>query len=485
MDVVINGVQYSPTKRTDSKIGIAITTHNRPDTLIKALENHLNFLPAGAKIVVIDDGSTVPATVPEGVHLVRFPHSRGIVAAKNASLKALIDAGCEELFLFDDDAWPISPSWEQPYICSPEPHLSYQFLDLATNIKIRDVAVLFSDNQHIAYTGQRGVMLYYHVSAIKQVGGFDPIYERGMYEHGDLALRIYHSGLTSWAFADVVGSNRLIYSLDEHLSVKRSVNRAEREQQARKNVAIYNLRMKTEYCDFVPLCEGSNVVLTTFFTAYPDPQRNKRLEPNPALLDAWSSSIQGATPIVLADQLKSPPKEASLHRVPESNINVYFLRWLRVWEYLRDHPDIENVWVTDGTDVVMLHEPWTKMIPGKIYVGSEPKTYADGWAKTHHPERIYQEFISVHQDDVMLNAGLLGGSREDVMMFAHSILRIYSKVESENFWDKRKKPFAMGDMIAFGIVGYRHRERLVTGPLVHTVFKTNGTGKEYAFWQHK
>ncbi|EHC94126.1 hypothetical protein LTSEUGA_1392, partial [Salmonella enterica subsp. enterica serovar Uganda str. R8-3404] len=33
------------------------------------------------------------------------------------------------------------------------------------------------------------------------------------------------------------------------------------------------------------------------------------------------------------------------------------------------------------------------MEPGKVYVGSEPKTYADTWAKQNHPERIYQEFI--------------------------------------------------------------------------------------------
>ncbi len=485
MDVVINGVRFLPNVRQSSNIGIAITTHNRPDTLAKALEHHLNYRPPGAKIVVIDDGSVIPATVPHEVELIRFDHSRGIVQAKNASLRALIDAGCDELFLFDDDAWPISDNWEQPYIHSPEPHLAYQFLDLAVNIKLRDLMVLYQDDKHIAYSGQRGVMLYYHVSAIQKVGGFDPVYERGMYEHADLALRIYHNSLTSWAFMDVVGSNRLIYSLDEHQGVRRSVNRAERDLQVKKNVSIYNRRRSSEYAGFVNIRDQHNVVLTSFLTAYPDPQRNKRLEVNAKLLENWSSSIRGGRAVVFADQLKDAPKEAELYPVHESAMNVYFLRWFHIWQYLRDRPEIEKVWCTDGTDVEMIREPWDHMIPGKFYVGSEPKTYADPWASDNHPETIYQDFIHQHLNDVMLNAGLLGGYRDDIMMFAHSILRIYSLVESTNFWEKRKNNGSVGDMMAFGLVGYRHREKLITGPLVHTVFKTNGIGRDFAFWQHK
>ncbi|MGQ0422386.1 glycosyltransferase family 2 protein, partial [Bacillus sp. HC-Mk] len=90
----------------------------------------MKHLPAGALVVVIDDGSKSAAVVPNGVQLVRHETSLGIVASKNASLTALMDAGCEHLFLWDDDAWPIADSWHLPYIESPEPHLAYQFLDL-------------------------------------------------------------------------------------------------------------------------------------------------------------------------------------------------------------------------------------------------------------------------------------------------------------------------------------------------------------------
>lgn len=175
MEVLINGVRFIPEGDNKVRIGIAITTHNRPEVLKHAIEQHMKHLPSGALVVVIDDGSSPAAIVPDGVKLVRHEQSRGIVASKNASLTALVDAGCEHLFLWDDDAWPIADNWHFPYIESPEPHLAYQFLDLAGPRKINDMTVLYRDDKHIAYTGQRGVMLYYHRSAIDKVGGFDPV----------------------------------------------------------------------------------------------------------------------------------------------------------------------------------------------------------------------------------------------------------------------------------------------------------------------
>ena len=36
------------------------------------------------------------------------------------------------------------------------------------------------------------------------------------------------------------------------------------------------------------------------------------------------------------------------------------------------------------------------MQPGKIYVGSEHKTYADEWMKSNHHGKAYSEFIEKH-----------------------------------------------------------------------------------------
>ena len=485
MQVIIEGVHYVPACASSPRIGIAITTHNRADVLSRALDHHLKHLPASALVVVIDDGSAPAASVPDGVKLIRHDTSQGIVASKNASLTVLMDAGCEHLFLWDDDAWPIADSWWLPYIESPEPHLAYQFLDLAGPRKLNDLAVLYRDGQHVAYTGQRGVMLYYHRSAIKRVGGFDPVYGRGMYEHSDLALRIHNAGLTTWAYADVAGSERLIHSMDEHEEVTRSVSRPDREALVARNVKIHNERRDAGYTGYVEYRPRRNVVITTLLTSQPDPQRGVKMRPDPGLLRAWATSISGANAVVLNDELTEAPPGAELVSVSDVAMNVYFRRWLHIYQYLRDHPEYHFVWCTDSTDVEMLHAPWDEMAAGQVYVGSEPKTYADAWAKENHPEEVYQRFIIESKNEVMLNAGLLGGTREDVMAFAHGIVRLYYRIESNRFWQTERAGPAVGDMLAFGIVAKSFGNRIVSGPQINTVFKTDGVGKEFAWWRHK
>nr|DAG79581.1 MAG TPA: putative glycosyltransferase [Caudoviricetes sp.] len=485
MQVTIDGVQYAPACLTSSRIGIAITTHNRPEVIKRALEQHMKHLPAGALLVVIDDGSKPAAVVPDGVQLLRHESSLGIVVSKNVSLSALMDAGCEHLFLWDDDAWPIADNWHLPYIESPEPHLAYQFLDLASRNKLNDMAVLYRDDKHIAYTGQRGVMLYFHRSAIEKVGGFDKVYGRGMYEHPDLALRIHNAGLSTWAFADIAGSEKLIHSMDEHEEGTRSIPRPERESLAKANAIIYSGRRDSGYTAYVPYRQQYDVVITCLLTNQPDPQRKVKMPADAALLHVWARSIRGAKAVVLADELTTAPEGVSLQSVPVLNMSPYFARWLHIYQHLRAHPEYRLVWCTDGTDVEMLREPWTEMEPGKIYVGSEHKTYAEEWMKANHHGKAYSEFLEQYRNDQLLNAGLLGGSREDVMDFAHRIIRQHYLIESHRFWKMESAPETLVDMGAFGMAAKSFGDRIVTGPLVHTIFKTDGFGKEAAWWKHK
>lgn len=485
MLVTIDGVPYAPVGNSVARIGIAITTHNRADVLCRALAQHQQYLPPGALVVVIDDGSTPAAVVPDGVQLWRHDISLGIVASKNRSLEVLVDAGCEHLFLWDDDAWPTAPDWHLPYLESPEPHLAYQFHDLAGPRKLNDMAVLYRDERHVAYTGQRGVMLYYHRSAIEKVGGFDPVYGRGMYEHPDLALRIHNAGLTTWAFADVVGSEKLIHSMDEHEEGTRSIPRPEREALAKANAVTYSARRDSGYTAFVPFRHQRDVVITTLLTSQPDPQRAGSMTADPRVLQTWASSIRGADAVVLADELTTVPDGASLIPVSPLQMSPYFARWLDIYQHLRAHPEYRRVWCTDGTDVEMLREPWDEMQPGKIYVGSEHKTYSDEWMKANHHGKAYRNFIEQHRDEPLLNAGLLGGSREDVMEFAHRIIRLHYRIESQRFWKMETAPATLVDMGAFGVVAKSFGVCVVTGPQVHTVFKSDGIGKECAWWRHK
>lgn len=486
MDVIIDGKRYIPEEHASRKIGIAISTRNRHDVLKKTLAEHAKFLPPNAVIYVVDDGSDTPVQAPEWAKVHRHAKSEGIVAVKNTSLQLLIDAGCEHLYLWDDDAYPIADNWWVPYMLSPEPHLGYQFKDLSGKRKINDVVEVFNDGKHFALSGQRGVMLYYHKSAIDKVGGFDPIYQRGMYEHVDLAVRIHNAGLTSFPFGDVVGSHLLIHSMDEHEEVTRSVPPADRQQQVERNVKIYNARRRSRYTGYAPYRKTRRVVATALLTACTDPQRqNTHMAASSALLQTWADSIKGAEKVVFADQLSDIPG-VSLIKVPAvNNLSPYFLRWLHIYQWLRDNPDVTQIWCTDGTDVRMLKEPWDEMEPGKVYVGNEHSTYANPWFDKVNHQKYLKDFINANKNEQVVNAGIIGGSREDVMQLAHGMIAQVWKMKSEIFWREEPGPESVTDMVMFVIEAKKFGDRLVHGPAVNTVFKGNEHGKDFAWWAHK
>lgn len=219
MRVIIDGVEFVPALNGCAKVGIAITTHQRPEVLKRAIDQHMKHLPAGALVVVVDDGSNPAAVVPAGVKLLRHEPAKGIAGAKNACIAALIDAGCDHLFLFDDDCWPISDGWWKPYIESPESHLmmlwEYEF---------------FRTDVLVAHSRPKGCMLYAERRVIERIGGMDLAFGRWGCEHMQWSDRIFNAGLTSSRYMDVPGSENLFHACDKTLEVQSSVPEDVRKQ---------------------------------------------------------------------------------------------------------------------------------------------------------------------------------------------------------------------------------------------------------------
>src|SRR5690554_5113268 len=109
MDVVIDGVRYVPAGRSSGpeRIGIGVTTRNRPKVFSETLKNLRKHLPEGSELVIVDDASGEP--VKEATY--RFARQAGIAKAKNKCLELLADAGCTHFFLFDDDCYPRRDGW--------------------------------------------------------------------------------------------------------------------------------------------------------------------------------------------------------------------------------------------------------------------------------------------------------------------------------------------------------------------------------------
>lgn len=454
MDVLIDGVSYVTNSPVES-IGIGITTRNRPDMLEKCLSNMRLHLPAGARIVVVDDASTNP---PESDY--RFSEQAGISKAKDKCFELLRDS--EHLFLFDDDCWPIVDGWEKPYIESPENHLMYIFDNFRPNPTLNDTCVIYSDDRVTAYSHPRGCMLYYTRKCLETVGGMDRSFTRWGFEHGDLSNRIHSAGLTTWRYADVTGSDKLIHSCDEWRECESTTPTAQRAELMAPNEKIHDERFdEPAYCDFM---DRENVVLTTFLTGKPDPQ--PKAFPNS--LDAINPLKASCTSklVVIADVLEADVK------VP-TTVSPYFARWVHYLAYLEDHDEVDRCWMVDSVDVQMLHDPFPFMQRGILYVGSEPQTVDCPWLRQHHP--YLNSWLDKHPGELLLNCGLIGGDRLLCIDLLKAIIREWQNaVISKGGCDYDMGPFNVA----------ARKFPYVTGTLVHTVFKHNEPSG-ISWWKHK
>lgn len=469
-------------------VGIGITTRNRKEVFEKTLEEIRKHTPHSFKIVVVDDSSDKPI---EGSSY-RFEKQAGIARAKNKCIELL--EGIEHVFLFDDDIYPIKDEWWKPYVASSEPHLMYQFDHWGNGASIDDVIRVYEDSSIVAYSGARGCMLYVHRSVIDRVGGMDSIFGVWGWEHVEYSRRIHHAGLTSHAFADIQGSSELFYSMDEHQVVKRSVTDAERKRISERNSEIYLEKRKNLHDKYVEYRELHDEVLSTLLTTQIDTQRNIKWAPDQEQVKVWEQSIHKIDPqmkvTILMDE-EPINKNESLNTVimpaPKVYYNVYHLRWLYIYNYLRENENIGRVWVTDGTDVEMLLNPFQSMKSGVLYTGSETKTLTgDPWMQDAHKHARLQEFMSTNGYKQLLNAGLIGGSREDVMRFAQRIIMFYEDFKSERYWGwEKSKEEEVGDMATFNLVAYEYfSDRLSYGSNVNTVFKAEER-TSYSWWKHK
>lgn len=192
-------------------IGIAITTKNREKSFNKCMDYHLEFKPKNSKIFVVDDGSDSIYCNSD----VRNEESKGISSSKNSCIKLMYESGCDILWLFDDDAYPLCDYWYIPYLESKHNHLSRTFYPS------------FGIDGIIKYhMVPNGMAMMYTRKCIETVGGFDTRFPN-KYEHTSMSRRIYNSGLTPHPFMDIVGSEKLIYSLDEHNEIERSFTQKE------------------------------------------------------------------------------------------------------------------------------------------------------------------------------------------------------------------------------------------------------------------
>lgn len=401
MQVTIDGVPY--VKQDDkpaASIGIGITTHNRQSLAASTLAK-IQAVTPGARIVIVDDASQPRVRIP-GAEVYRFADNVGIARAKNKCLELLSD--CDHIFLFDDDTYPLAPGWTEPYVTSPEHHLMYLFEAWASGTPVGDDAIVYTDANHRAHNHARGCMLYVDRLVLDTVGGMDVRFGMAMNEHLDWSMRIHNAGLTTFRYMDVVNSEQLIYSMDQHQEVATSITNRHAHKEGNDHLLAESETSRA----FMPY--GKDVVIACYFANVMDVQRGATWKPELTAINKLKRSVEArGVEFVLIHNCFDLPNRVDIASSP------YFERWLKEWQYLRDRRDINNVFVVDATDVDMTNVPFARMKPGVLYVGDEPGERLDNkWMVTRHLEPNVNSYLRENGSLPLLNCGVVGGSRQIV-----------------------------------------------------------------------
>lgn len=460
------------------RIAISITTHNRYDVFKKTLEQIIKFKPVNADIFIVDDGSDIPVNEAD----FRFDKPNGIAAAKNKCFE-LAD-GYDYHFAFDDDCYPIKENWHLEFIKTGLNHLCFTF-DKLSNGRPNGRIKTGKNGNIILYKEPCGCMNFYTKACFDAVGGMDISFGRWSYEHVHHSMRIHNSGLTPYPFMDIDNSLDLFYSYDWDQTTSRSVDPKIRAQLARVNERKYRSEIKSKA--FIPYKPLKSVVITCYFTQVVDPQRGTHFEADISKLIPLSDSVKnnGCDLVVINDcfnssELKSVLGDhAKCWYYSTNHGNPYFNRWIAISKYLFDQPEIDQVFCVDATDVEMQVNPFMEMQKGYLYVGDEAgNTVNNVWLKKHHWHSKYMDVYNHYGNKPLLNAGIVGGFRNDVLKFFALMMGCYENTrEGQN----QLTDMAALQYVCYIALGY---DKIKHGSIINTRFKANERNT-ISYFKHK
>ncbi len=173
---------------------------------------------------------------------------------------------------------------------------------------------------------------------------------------------------------------------------------------------------------------------------------------------------------------------------PDFNPNIY--RYFIYNQYLKsNHQNIENVFFTDVSDVLILKNPFQEKLfqenPNAIFCGDEPEILDNQWMKLHceHLRNNIKDFGLFEEkfkNKTLLNCGIIGGNINLMTSFIEKLWQIHSNYNHNN------KTNFTGDMGAFNfLIRTKFNDNLFHGTPVNTVFKENDLRNSNCWFAHK
>lgn len=223
-------------EKTHRRVGIAISTRNRPELLAEAIGKWREFSPKGTDIIVVDDFSVDPYPYASFVS----DHQLGIARIKNICIDLLLARGCTDLFLADDDVYPTDSEGIRKYLDSGQNHMSMSFDHRADGRRISsEVYVKYKYPDLWTYNSPCGCLLYFKRKVVEGGLRYDGNFGLWGMEHKDFSLRVHKAGLTPHPFMDIPDSITHFYSHDYHMTAESSVPEEVRIAEINRNMEYF------------------------------------------------------------------------------------------------------------------------------------------------------------------------------------------------------------------------------------------------------
>lgn len=208
------------------RIGIGITTNNRPKLLKELLDSIHTFTDLKNCIVYVADDSN---------------DCKGVAVKKNECLRDLKD--CDHVFLLDDDVRILKSGWIENCINSGYDHLLYlneshnKFIDCGDGSSI--------------YADCGGVFMYMTKKAIDNVGSFNEAFTRWGFEHAEYSKRIALATKQQYNYRSLNNMRDFIFAHDyETLAHRSTITDLEKQRYFDENLPKFKIPIKRI---FIPL----------------------------------------------------------------------------------------------------------------------------------------------------------------------------------------------------------------------------------------
>ena len=226
--------------------------------------------------------------------------------------------------------------------------------------------------------------------------------------------------------------------------------------------------------------DTSNVILTVYLNSKQDYQRNIKWPSNDySKIKMWYESINkkpGLHGIIFVDSSadkdfidKYTTKNISFVRVPnleDDKINLNEYRFKIYYDFLMKNSQYKNIFMTDGSDVEVVQNPFTHEIynPDTLFSGEEKK-----------PAGTVPFYASLNEDydknRLLYNAGIVGGSRHIILKFLTQFNDILNN----------GKPVLNKNMAIFNDVLHDGDFKIKSGYPLHSIFTKYEKTKDVIF----